>query len=486
MKQKLLIVLSLGLLILLLAGLNAATYVQKEKVPDTEFAPNRSSHNPGSTGTLAYYTLLAETGRKVTRWQTSLETIASETKNKPSVLVMAGPLRRELTDEEDVQLMKWVGDGGTLLLIDRDPALRLAATTANWQLSIKTNTNPDLYTVDSGDQKQMTAGTPALKPLLPFYLSRGVNSVQPSRFASDIDLERFRDTESTSHRPPLRGDVAPAPPPPAPTGSATPFDFYGDAQLSDEDDEAPADDGSDTVSIQFPEKPPTFEAPLVHFGTADTNLLVEAPFSNGRIIILSDPFIVSNAGINLVDNSRLAINLVTETDGLIAFDEYHHGYGANNNRFFQYFEGTPVIAIFLQVGLLAALIFFSQSRRFARPVPEPEPSRLSKLEYVSAMAELQQRTRAYDLAIENIYSDFRRRVSALLGLDNTTTGRRVIAEGIAERTGDNARDIYELLQRCEDAIHGEPVGRKETVELIEQLRAIEERLGLKRSGRRGL
>jgi hypothetical protein len=59
--------------------------------------------------------------------------------------------------------------------------------------------------------------------------------------------------------------------------------------------------------------------------------------------------------------------------------------------------------------LLIGLIFFSQSRRFARPLPPDEPNRLSKLEYVAAMAQLQQTTKGYDLAIENIYTDFRRR-----------------------------------------------------------------------------
>jgi hypothetical protein len=231
---------------------------------------------------------------------------------------------------------------------------------------------------------------------------------------------------------------------------------------------------------------PSFEAPLVHIGTGGQNLLVEVPYSAGRVIVLSDPYIVSNNGINLVDNSQLAINLVTSRPGQIAFDEYHHGYGASSNRFFQYFEGTPVIAIFLQCGILVALIFFSQSQRFGRPIPEREPSRLSKLEYVSAMAELQQRTRAYDLAIENIYADFRRRVSALVGVDNTTATRSELAKRIAERVRSDAREIEELMFRCEDVIHGEPVSRKETVSMIERIRDLEDKLGLQRSARRRL
>src|SRR5687768_13916521 len=120
MKQKLLIFLVLLILILLLGGLNAATYVQKEKVADTEFAPNRSTYNSGSTGAQALYALLSETGRNVTRWQTSFETLQSDAADAPKVIIMIGPMRKDLTDPERVNLMAWVSAGGTLVLIDRE------------------------------------------------------------------------------------------------------------------------------------------------------------------------------------------------------------------------------------------------------------------------------------------------------------------------------------------------------------------------------
>jgi len=487
MKQKLLIILVLGFLIVVLVALNAATYVQKEKVPDTEFAPNRSTFNSGSTGTQAFYALLSETGRNVTRWQSSLETIASDIKNKPSVLVMIGPLRGELSDVENTQLMKWVSAGGTLILIDREPSPELAVTTTNWQLSVSPVAGTELFGVDASDQKQMTASTSAEKPVLPSSFSQGVNAIQPSRFASSIKLERSQNTDRGTGTGMGSGysSGGDSPSLERPSPSPTPYDFYaGDEPPVQEDGvQTPAsdEDEDDAENDQ-----PSFDVPLVHVAGSGRNLLVEAPFGKGRVIILSDPYIVSNAGINLVDNARLAVNLVTSRGGVIAFDEYHHGYGANNNRLFQYFEGTPVIAIFLQCGLLVALVFFSQSRRFARPVPEKEQSRLSKLEYVSAMAELQQRTRAYDLAIENIYADFRRRVCSLVGLDNTIATKNEIAARVAERIGGSAREIQELLYQCEDIVHGEPVGRKETVAVVERIRKLEEKLGLQRSVRKGV
>ena len=154
-----------------------------------------------------------------------------------------------------------------------------------------------------------------------------------------------------------------------------------------------------------------------------------------RIVFVTDPYIVSNAGIAIADNAQLGINLVATNGGIVAFDEYHQGYGIDNNRFIQFFAGTPVVAIFIQAVVLIGFVFYSQSRRFARPVPEAEPDRLSKLEYVAAMAELQSRTRAYDLAIENIYNEFRRRAARLFGLEIHQATSRELAIRIAERVG---------------------------------------------------
>jgi hypothetical protein len=138
----------------------------------------------------------------------------------------------------------------------------------------------------------------------------------------------------------------------------------------------------------------------------------------------------------------------------------------------------------LQLAVLTGLVFFSKSRRFARPVPEPEPDRLSKLEYVSAMAELQERSRAYDLAIENIYSDFRRRTSRAVGVDNTTAGYVELARLIAERTGDDPRQLSAIMFKCEEIIRGEPTNKAEVLELTSKLRVIESKLGLARSAGR--
>jgi len=198
---------------------------------------------------------------------------------------------------------------------------------------------------------------------------------------------------------------------------------------------------------------------------------------------LSDPYVVSNGGINLVDNAQLATNIVASGGGIIAFDEFHQGYGAGQNRLFDYFAGTPLTAVLLQLAALAAFVLFTQSRRFARPLPENSLSRLSKLEYVAAMAELQQRTKAFDLAMENIYKDFRRRVSRLVGADALKTSSADLAALIAERAKLNRAEVELLLTKCENIMYGEPTNKKEMLNLIGNLRDVEGKLGLKRSAR---
>ena len=469
MKQKLFIFLGLIVLVVVLVGLNAASYTQKEKTPDSEIDPNRSTYNSGATGTQALYSLLSETGRKVVRWQEPPNALLTA-KDKPAVFVVIGSVRREFTDAEIEQLLRWVSQGGRLVVIDREPPKGLATTTANWEISFDNPTQFELFSADPSDREQMTNGAAAVKPAQPTLFTHSVNAIQPSRFASAIRFERFADNGrgggNSSAPPPSKAKIADdrddAPPPLPPK----PIKMVAAQQI-------------DTAAVPSPSQ----IAPVVHFAAGDKNLLVEAPFGEGTIVYLSDPYIVSNSGISLVDNAQLAINVVSRKDGLIAFDEYHQGYGANNNAFLKFFEGTPVVAIFLQGLILVGLIFYSQSRRFARPVPEPEPDRLSKLEYVSAMAELQQRSRAYDLAIENIYTDFRRRAARLLGADNFLTKYDELARLIAGRTGLEARSVADTLFKCEDIIRGEPTNKREVVELMTDLRTLEQKLGLTRSTR---
>jgi hypothetical protein len=525
LKQKVFIFVGLAVLIIILIGLNAVSYTQKEKELDSEFYPNRSTYNTGSTGTRAFFDLLTETGRKPVRWQDAPTELLINNKNKPATFVIIGQTRQSISGEDAVAILKWVSEGGKLVIIDRAPVAELVKTTANWNVIFNTQFDQPYYTTDASDQQQMTTGVRAAKPVQPSIYTKGINAVQTSAFATSVNFEHLsgEEIEKKTNRRSSKATPFPTfskatpkyePPPKA-------FPSANSNSAADSDDEEPygLGSGSDSgngrsssnssntkdepvVVIKTPTPKPVLKsapstpaptgkyettalsAPVVHLSADGRNILVDVPYGSGQIVFLSDPFIVANGGINLVDNAQLAINIVASRDGIIAFDEYHQGYGTNNNQLFRFFAGTPVIPIFLQLALIVGLIFLSQSRRFARAVPEPEPNRLSKLEYVSAMAELQQRTKGYDLAIENIYTDFRRRVSRLVGVDALKTRRQDLALLVAERLPDeNPTELEEVMQRCEDVMHGDKTNKKEVLRLTTRLREIEEKLGLQRRKR---
>jgi len=513
MKQRFFIFFGVIIVIGLLIGLNAASFSQQEKQADNEINPNRSTFNTGVTGTRAFYDLLAETGRKVVRWQEPPSKLLTDKQTAPSVFVITGKTRRDIGEEDAKQILDWTASGGTLVLIDREPSKDFITTTANWKLSTSYPENELSFQINPADANQMTDKTPAAKPVQPTVLTTKINAVQTSRFAGTLSFERyenaeinineptdppkveggFSETNSNSALPEIKNKFSetnsnlqpanynknsfqlqsdrPKPLPPA----AKPTPATGDK--AENGTEIAGGEDEEYVSLSQ-------TAPVVHVSGGEKNILVDVPFGSGKIIFLTDPFIVSNGGINLVDNAQIGINIVSSNGGLIAFDEYHQGFGINDNRLVQYFAGTPVFPILGQVVLLIGLIFFSQSRRFGRPLPADEPNRLSKLEYVGAMAQLQQRTKGYDLAIENIYTDFRRRISRLLGVDNQSTSRKDFAKLLAERLSRDELQIYKLMQKCEDIMHGEPTNKKTVLTLTGDLREIEEALGARRAGRK--
>lgn len=464
-------------------------------MPDSEITPHRSTYNTGATGTRAFYDLLAETGRKPVRWQEPPSALTGFGENKPATFIIIGQIRREFTDDELLHLLRWVTDGGRLVIIDREPPVGLIATTANWSVSAISESLSPIINVDPSDQKQMTAETKAAKAVQPTVFTKNLNAVQPSRFASSVKFERYTDSNNKS------GISAPAYSSPTPLYSDPSADEdYGNeppkiiteksANLNEDNNSSTGGRGggfkiepTQSPTVQPDEKieSPAQTAPVVHLANNEKNLLIDFPFGSGQIVFLTDPYIVSNGGIGMVDNAQLSINIAASRDGIIAFDEYHQGYGTGENRLFSYFSGTPVLAIFLQFTVLIALVLYSQSRRFARPLPADEPNRLSKLEYVAAMAELQRRTKGFDLALENIYTEFRRRAARLVGVDNHTTSRKDLSQRIAERLNANEFDLYQLMKKCEDIAHGEPTNKKEVLDLVNRLRDLEEKLGLKRT-----
>jgi len=277
-----------------------------------------------------------------------------------------------------------------------------------------------------------------MRPVQPTLLTQNIETVLPSRFAARIKV--------ISEKPTI--------------GEHQPAGVEGEAGKGEK----------------------TSPAPMVHISDRNGALLVDYAHGLGRITLLSDPYVVANNGINLKDNLQLAINTFASVDGLVAFDEYHQGKGVTQNEFASYFSGTPVLAIAAQIVVLILLVIWTGSRRFARPLPLSQIDRRSNLEFVASMSELQERSRAFDLAVENIYSRTRRVLARYAGVDYNSS-RAEVAARVAMRSTLDAHKLEILMRQCEETINGAPTSGRQAVDLVRRLREVEKSLGLRMRSR---
>jgi len=443
MRQRLTLILTILVIIGLLALVSSLSFLKKEKVQDFEIAPNRSTYHAGPTGVRALHDFLNESGYKVIRWKETPQKLLGDSGKLVKTFVVVGQVQVPFTAAEQKALSKWIAAGGHFVLIDRNPEQDPdTATPGSWNITTKRIESPTLE-VNPADANQMTDKAVAFKPVQPTVLTRNVQSVQPSRFASRLVFEAV------------------------PAGSPQ----SSDTTKSGEDETPPLPQGTSGST-----------APVAHLVDDKGALLIDFAYGSGRVSILTDPYIVSNGGIKLEDNLQLAINMLTVPDGLIAFDEYHQGKGLTRNSFAAYFAGTPVLLLAAQAGLVVLLILWTRGRRFARPLPLPQVDRRSSLEFVASMAELQQRARAFDLAIENIYTRTRRVLARHAGVDYTST-RSEIASRIAARGTIDRHRLETLMRQCEDVINGQPCSWRESIDLVRRLREVERELGLRMRAR---
>jgi len=382
-------ILLIAILFLALVALNFFFFVDNPELEENEQTGSRSSYRATPYGTLAFYTLLQESGYPVTRLETPY-TKLKERGDIGTLLIISPPLDAGFSKEEFDSLTEWVEAGNLLIIIDRD---------------IKVNFNAVVISTQPGNTQSV------VRPLQPTLYTRGVNNPAFSSYAKRVKVE------------------------------------------------------SQEVTY--------------HLGDSLGAVLADSLAGDGRVVLLTDPFIVANNGIAEGDNVVLALNLLVDRKGgKIAFDEYHHGYGASTSEgMMSYFEGTPVPWMLWQVALIAALVVYSYGRRFARPLPLARERRTTNLEFVSSMANITRLARATDLAMKNVYSEFHKRLCRYSGLPTKTETTR-LATVAARRAKIDEGELRRLLMRCEEVAGGRPASDAELLQLVTRVREVESQLKL--------
>ncbi|MEK6300017.1 MAG: DUF4350 domain-containing protein [Acidobacteriota bacterium] len=380
--------------VLLVAGLFAALialnllfFVDKTPDDESEATANRSSYRATAYGTLAFYTLLKESGFEVSRFEKPLTSLKP---HEPDTIVIISPPAELNPSEQEISALEgWIEAGGTAIIIDR----QIEVTIGDAEIG-------------TGSADPSTSA----RPVQPTSYTRGVTRLSLSHLATRVEV----------------------------SGAAATY----------------------------------------HIGDVTGAVLADARVGKGRLVLLTDPHVVANNGLAEADNVIAALNLFAdEPKGKIAFDEYHHGYGgsAAGDGLMAYFRGTPVPWMMAQAALLAVVIVYSFGRRFARPIPIRQERRTTNLEFVSSMANITRLARASDLAMQNIYSEFRKRLCRFSRLQgNAETAR--LAEVAASRAGVDSRELSALLYRCEEVVAGEKVSDSELLKLVSRIRELETKL----------
>jgi hypothetical protein len=387
------ILLVVGLFVLLVA-LNFFFFVGRGESGENERTGNRSSFAATPYGTLAYYSLLEESGRPVTRLVRPYTSLKDTSEIGTLILISLPPASNPDQEEWD-SVEKWVQAGGLLIIIDREIELTFPG-------------NLEVHTS-------------------PAYISSPVRPWQPTLFTKGV--------RQLSHTTPSSYVTV--------TGNSTTLDI-----------------GDNLGAL-----------------VADTKV------GNGRVVFITEPHVVANNGIEEDDNLTLALNILQDKPGgKIAFDEYHHGYGGaglfGGSSLLGYFKGTPVPWIMAQGVLVVLFLIYSRGRRFARPLPLKTERRTTNLEFVSSMATITRLARASGLAMENIYSEFRRRLCRYAGLAGGVDSPRLAKEVAGRAARINERSLRDLMARCERIIRGERVSDSEMLSLVTRIRDIESDLKL--------
>ena len=142
---------------------------------------------------------------------------------------------------------------------------------------------------------------------------------------------------------------------------------------------------------------------------------------------------------------------------VVLFDEYHQGYRETDGLWEAIGSAGRLVA--LQIFALALIAAYVAGTRFGLPIPLPPASRVSS-EYVSSLADLYRRARAYDAVLEGVYQSFWRDLCKTLGVPTDTQTSEVIRRASTSLappgTPSSAVEtgLSALVRECQEKIAG--------------------------------
>lgn len=140
-------------------------------------------------------------------------------------------------------------------------------------------------------------------------------------------------------------------------------------------------------------------------GRLNASVLTGKNLDRGKIYLLLDDEAWANGGFDRADNAATLARILKQnlgTNGVLAFDEYRHGYGRVES-FTTLFLSLPAAKDFSLMALIWCLFWlWSSTRRLSPPEEYHDPERRSVMEYIQSVASMNQRARAAPLTVKAV------------------------------------------------------------------------------------
>lgn len=146
---------------------------------------------------------------------------------------------------------------------------------------------------------------------------------------------------------------------------------------------------------------------------------------NGTVVILTDPYVLTNRGLLNPSNLALAVRLAgLREGGRIYFDEFHHGF-SDPRTIVSYIRARRLHFTLLQVVAVFALFVWRSRSRLGRPRRLEGPGERGSAEYVRAFSLIYRRANLHRSVMRSTYELFRERVAVKNGLMRKTSADEI-------------------------------------------------------------
>ena len=211
----------------------------------------------------------------------------------------------------------------------------------------------------------------------------------------------------------------------------------------------------------------------IQYGDSRVGVVASYKYGKGEVVwwAAADP--LTNSGILQKNNLQLLLNSIGPAQArTVLWDDYFH---EGEVTLVDSLLASPLKWSLLQLGLLAAFVMLTYSRKHGPTQRLRQPSRLATLEFVETLGALYQRVGATEIPVQVAYERFRHLLHRKLGI-STTASPQQVADRLQSRLRERAIGLEQNLAACESVRYQPEIDQDEALRLVKWLEQLSHEL----------